>query len=75
MLAPICTLGPSRPSARPEPMASTPPTNLTGIRRYGACGSAPLRTASTCGMPLPDAWGEYRRTSQAATAVAAAQMQ
>ena len=83
VLAPICTIGPSRPSARPEPIASTPPTNFTdirrytaftGIRRYCARGSSPLSTASTWGMPLPDACGEYRRTSQAATPVAAAQM-
>ena len=53
-------------------MASRPPKNLTGMRRYGACGSSPLTTASTCGIPLPDAWGEYRRTSQAATAAAVA---
>jgi hypothetical protein len=32
MVAPICTLGPSRPSARPEPIASTPPANFTGSR-------------------------------------------
>ena len=32
-LAPICTDGPSRPSARPAPMASRPPTNFTGSRR------------------------------------------
>ena len=71
-VAPIWTLGPSRPSASPEPMASSPPKNLTGMRRYGAWGSAPLKTASTCGMPLPDACGEYRRTSQAARAAAVA---
>jgi len=29
-VAPICTVGPSRPSARPPPIASTPPANLTG---------------------------------------------
>ncbi len=32
MVAPICTLGPSRPSARPEPIASRPPTNFTGMQ-------------------------------------------
>ena len=32
-LAPICTVGPSRPSARPAPIASTPPTNLTGASK------------------------------------------
>ena len=48
--------------------------NLTGISRNGACGSSPLSTASTWGIPLPEAWGEYRRTSQAAMAVAVAHM-
>ena len=33
---------------------------------------SPWSTASTWGMPLPDASGEKRRTSQAASAVAAA---
>ena len=28
--APICTVGPSRPSAKPGPMASNPPKNFTG---------------------------------------------
>ena len=53
--APICTLGPSRPSASPEPMASTPPKNFTSSNRGGGGGSSSPRTASTCGMPLPDA--------------------
>lgn len=35
MLAPICTDGPSHPSARPDPIASTPPRNLIGISRDG----------------------------------------
>ena len=30
MLAPICTVGPSRPSASPEPIARMPPKNFTG---------------------------------------------
>src|SRR5271166_931067 len=55
MLAPIWTLGPSRPSASPDPMADTPPTNFTGMTRNGACGSSPFNTASTRGIPLPDA--------------------
>jgi hypothetical protein len=55
MAAAIWTLGPSRPSASPEPIASTPATNFTGMIRNGACGSSSFRTASTCGMPLPDA--------------------
>src|SRR3984885_1078460 len=73
MGAPLGTLGPSRPSASPAPIASTPPTNFTGMMRDGGSGSSPLNTASTWGVPLPDAYGEYRRTSQAATSVAAAE--
>ena len=72
MLALICTLGPSRPSASPEPMASTPPMNFTGTKRIGAGFKVPFNTASTCGIPLPAACGEYRRTSQAAREVAVA---
>src|SRR6266853_1528143 len=72
IVAPICTLGPSRPSASPEPIASSPPKNLTGIRRGGAGGTSPSSTASTWGMPLPEAGGEKRRTSQAATAAVTA---
>jgi hypothetical protein len=58
--------------SRPAPMASTPPRNLTGIKRNGAGERSPRITASTWGMPLPDACGEYRRTNQAANAAAAA---
>ena len=46
-VTPICTLGPSRPKARPLPMARTPPANLTGISRAGAGASEPWSTAST----------------------------
>ena len=46
-VAPIWTQGPSRPSAKPAPIASRPPKNLTGSRINGAGGSSPLRTAST----------------------------
>ena len=55
MTAPICTLGPSRPNAMPAPIANTPPENLTGISRGGAGGRSPVKAASTCGMPLPEA--------------------
>jgi len=70
--APICTLGPSRPSANPAPIASSPPKNFTGISWAGAGGNSPVSTASTCGMPLPEAGGEKRRTSHAAIATAPA---
>ena len=72
-VAAMCTLGPSRPSASPAPIASAPPMNFTGMTRNGACGNCSLRTASTCGMPLPAAWGEIRRTSEAAIPAAAPQ--
>ena len=72
MLAPICTVGPSRPRARPAPMASMPPRNFTGSRVNEAGGWSPFNTASTWGMPLPLAWGEIRCTSEAAMAVAPA---
>jgi hypothetical protein len=55
MVAAIWMVGPSRPSASPEPIASTPAMNFTGMMRNGACGSSSFSTASTCGMPLPDA--------------------
>ena len=55
--APIWTVGPSRPSASPEPIASIPPKNFTGTRPNGAGGISSRRTASTCGMPLPEACG------------------
>jgi hypothetical protein len=57
-IAPICTLGPSRPSASPDPIASRPPTNLTGSTMIGAAGTSLRNTASTWGIPLPDASGE-----------------
>ena len=64
----------SRPCARsaprgqapgPTPIASAPPTNFTGMMRNGACGNCPLRTASTCGMPLPTAWGGFGEPADA----------
>ena len=69
----MCTLGPSRPSASPAPIASAPPMNFTGMIRNGVSGICPVRMASTCGMPLPAAWGEIRRTSEAAIPAATAQ--
>ena len=71
-VAPIWTLGPSRPRARPPPMASVPPTNLTGMRRKVACFASPASTASTWGMPLPDASRAKRRTRKAAMPAEAA---
>ena len=41
MVAAIWTVGPSRPSASPEPIASTPPTNFTGMMRR--CGERTAR--------------------------------
>ena len=71
-LAPICTLGPSRPSARPSPIANRPPINLMGSSSSGAAGNLPSITASTWGIPLPAAGCPERCTSQAAKAVVAA---
>ena len=64
--APICTVGPSRPSERPAPMPSTPPTNFTGISRSARSGRTPSRTAFKCGMPLPPASGAIRVISPTA---------
>jgi hypothetical protein len=55
IVEPICTLGPSRPSASPEPIAKTPPKNFTNSRRGGGGGSSSFRTSSSCGIPLPAA--------------------
>jgi hypothetical protein len=63
--APIWTVGPSRPSASPVPIASTPPKNFTGIRMSGGGGCLSRSIASTSGMPLPFAPGANFRTSQA----------
>ena len=46
-VAPICTLGPSRPSASPDPIASSPPKNFTGNTLRGAGGTSWRNTAST----------------------------
>ncbi len=63
-LPPICTLGPSRPSGSPDPIASSPPTNLTGSTRGQGKKRSRCSTALSCGMPLPEALGSARRTSQ-----------
>ena len=47
-VAPICTVGPSRPSAIPAPSASTPPTNLIGSTAALMEVACPRITASTC---------------------------
>ena len=55
--APIWTLGPSRPRARPEPMARTPPTNFTGtVRETGR-----LRLAPGHGLHVLDAAARRER--------------
>ena len=70
--APIETLGPSRPSARPAPIAASPPRNVTTSTRSSP-SLVPNRTAdSTCGMPLPVAAGARRCTPARAAAVASA---
>ena len=71
-VAAMCTLGPSRPSASPTPIASTPPTNFTGMIE-----TALLQLLSENGFDLRDAasgrLGEIQRTSEAAIPAAAAQ--
>jgi len=69
---PICTVGPSRPSTNPPPMASTPPTSFTASRRIARIGRSRSSTALRLGMPLPAASGANRRTSQTASAAVAA---
>ena len=62
--APICTVGPSRPSENPAPMPSAPPTNFTGKSAFHGMSRSPRSTASMCGMPLPGASGANRTVSQ-----------
>ena len=52
IVAPIWTVGPSRPRAMPTPSASTPPTNLTGNTAAGIAPALPLMTHSTCCTPF-----------------------
>ncbi len=66
--APICTVGPSRPSARPDPIASKPPKNLIRTIECGAGFTSPLNTASTLWTPLPSADGAKRTTRSRARA-------
>ena len=60
---PMCTVGPSRPSTSPDPIAASAPTNLAGMRRRGAGDASPRSTASTCWIPLPAAVGTSRTAS------------
>ena len=70
--APMCTVGPSRPSTSPDPMLSTPPTNFAGTSRISGGRASPRKTASTCWMPLPAASGSHRTIRAARVAPAAA---
>lgn len=63
-------MGPSRPNASPDPIASVPARNLTGTTRIGAGDSSPVKTAMTRGIPLPAADGAILRTNHAAAAAA-----
>jgi hypothetical protein len=74
--APICTLGPSGPTAMPPPIASSPPTNLTrSSLGSGIDGSSCCNATSTSGIPLPSAYGENRRANQVASTTAPAHAQ
>src|SRR4051812_20848953 len=70
--APMCTVGPSRPSTRPDPMLSTPPTNFAGSRRICGGLASARKTASTCWIPLPAANGSHRTITAARVAPSAA---
>ena len=48
-----CTVGPSRPSTRPDPIANSPPTNFAGSRRIRGGGSSPRYTARRVGCRCP----------------------
>jgi len=63
--APICTVGPSRPSAIPEPSDSRPPKNFTGKTRSFAGSISPAMIASTRCMPLPEAPGRQFQYEEA----------
>src|SRR6476469_5794054 len=70
--APMCTVGPSRPSTSPDPMLSTPPMNFAGSSRICGGLASPRKTASTCWMPLPAASGSHRTIRAARVAPRAA---
>ena len=57
IVAPICTVGPSRPSAMPVPSANTPPMNLTGSTAARIGTTSPRIISSTRCTPLPEASG------------------
>ena len=71
--SPICTVGPSLPSAMPTPSARVPPTNFAGITRQDDGWPSWRTIASTRCTPLPAASGLHRTVSRARpTATAAA---
>ncbi len=70
--APMCTVGPSRPNTRPDPMLNTPPMNFAGSSRISGGRASPRKTASTCWIPLPAASGSHRTIRAAKVAPAAA---
>ena len=69
---PICTVGPSRPSARPPPMLAAPARNLTGMTRFQWRWRSPRTTDFRSGIPLPAVSGAKRLTSQRPSALPAA---
>lgn len=66
--APMCTIGPSRPRTRPDPIDRSAPTNLEGSTDRGGGSACPRSTASTCWIPLPEARGTIRTISAASRA-------
>ena len=57
--APMCTVGPSRPSTSPDPMLNTPPTNFAGTSRMSGGRASPekdrfdMLDAAAGGQRLP----------------------
>ena len=70
--APMCTVGPSRPSDSPDASASAPAKNLTGRTRRQRMWPPRSSSSSTAGIPLPAASGAMRPVSQRASAAPAA---
>jgi hypothetical protein len=67
----MCTVGHSRPSTSPEPMAISPPKNRAGTTRRGGGPDSLRQTASTCWIPLPPASGTNWTRDRAIAAPAA----
>ena len=63
MAEPICTSGPTRPAAPPNPMVSDAATTLTATIRLRTCPPRVASAVITSGTPCPFASGANRWTS------------